>query len=82
VVAIFSNLYPNVMVSSTSDTYDMTVAGTASGHYALTVMTVVAVVLVPVVLAYQIWTYVVFRRRVTGPPSTGEPFRADQGVPA
>jgi cytochrome d ubiquinol oxidase subunit II len=82
VVAIFSNLYPSVMVSSTSDTYDLTVAGTASGHYALTVMTVVAVVLVPVVLAYQIWTYVVFRRRVTGPPAADEPSSADQGVPA
>jgi cytochrome bd ubiquinol oxidase subunit II len=83
VVAIFANLYPNVMVSSTSDTYDMTVAATASSHYALTVMTVVAAVLVPVVLAYQIWTYVVFRRRVTGPPVTAAPpSPADQGVPA
>jgi cytochrome bd ubiquinol oxidase subunit II len=83
VVAIFANLYPNVMVSSTSDTYDMTVAATASSHYALTVMTVVAAVFVPVVLAYQVWTYVVFRRRVTGPPVTAAPSSpADQGVPA
>ena len=83
VVAIFSNLYPNVMVSSTSDTYDMTVTATASSHYALTVMTVVALVFVPVVLAYQIWNYVVFRRRVTGPPVSAEPSSpADQGVPA
>ncbi len=81
VVAIFSNLYPNVMVSSTSDAYDMTVDGTASSHYALTVMTVVALVLVPVVLAYQIWSYVVFRRRVAG-PATDESSPANQGVPA
>jgi cytochrome bd ubiquinol oxidase subunit II len=83
VVAIFTNLYPNVMVSSTSDTYNLTVAGTASSHYALTVMTVVAVVLLPVVLAYQIWTYIVFRRRVSGPPvtpATTPP--ANQGAPA
>jgi cytochrome bd ubiquinol oxidase subunit II len=83
VVAIFSNLYPDVMVSSTSDTYDMTVSATASSHYALTVMTVAALVLLPVVLAYQIWNYVVFRRRVAGPPAADEsPSPADQGVPA
>jgi cytochrome d ubiquinol oxidase subunit II len=31
------------------------------------VMTVAAAVLFPVVLAYQGWTYYVFRRRVGGP---------------
>ena len=42
-----------------------------------------ATVFVPVVLAYQIWNYVVFRRRVTGPPVSAEPSSpADQGVPA
>jgi len=38
---------------------------TATGAYSLKVMTVVAVVLLPVVLAYQSWTYYVFRRRVS-----------------
>ena len=36
-------------------------------------MTVVAVVLLPVVLLYQGWTYVVFRRRVSGPPPAHGP---------
>jgi hypothetical protein len=52
------------MVSSTSSAFSLTVHNTASGHYALTVMTVVAVVLPPFVLAYPSWTYYVFRRRV------------------
>ena len=83
VVALFSNLYPNVMVSSTSASNDMTVAATASSHYALTVMTVVALVFVPIVLAYQIWSYVVFRRRVAGPPVTADTTpTAGQGAPA
>ncbi len=73
VVSIFSNLYPDVMVSSTGAADNLTVAGTASGEYALKVMTVVALVLVPVVLAYQGWTYVVFRRRVSGPPQPDAP---------
>ena len=38
---------------------------TASGAYSLKVMTVVVVILLPVVLAYQTWTYYVFRRRVS-----------------
>jgi cytochrome d ubiquinol oxidase subunit II len=64
VLAIFVDLYPRVMVSSTSSAFSLTVRTTASGPYSLTVMTVVAVVLLPFVLAYQAWTYYVFRRRV------------------
>jgi cytochrome d ubiquinol oxidase subunit II len=72
VASVFTNLYPDVMVSSTSASSSLTVDGAASSHYALTVMTVVAVVFLPIVLAYQIWTYVVFRRRVTAPPLTDD----------
>lgn len=64
IVSIFAGLYPRVMVSGTSPAYNLTVHNTASGHYALTVMTVVAVILLPFVLAYQAWTYYVFRQRV------------------
>jgi cytochrome d ubiquinol oxidase subunit II len=53
------------MVSSPDFENSLTVDGAASSHYALTVMTVVAAVLVPVVLLYQGWTYYVFRRRVS-----------------
>jgi cytochrome d ubiquinol oxidase subunit II len=68
VAALFANLYPDVMVSTTSAANTLTVAGTASGDYALKVMTVVAVVIFPVVLLYQGWSYWVFRARVTTPP--------------
>ncbi|HYO17502.1 MAG TPA: cytochrome d ubiquinol oxidase subunit II, partial [Dermatophilaceae bacterium] len=36
-----------------------------STQYTLTIMTWVAVVFVPIVLAYQSWTYWVFRKRVS-----------------
>lgn len=62
--SIFIELYPNVMISSTSRAYDLTVSNAASGHYALTVMTIVAVVLFPVVLLYQGWSFHVFRGRL------------------
>ena len=65
VVTLFVNLYPNVMVSSTNPAYSLTVGNAASPAYSLKVMTVIAVILLPVVLAYQAWTYYVFRRRVS-----------------
>jgi cytochrome d ubiquinol oxidase subunit II len=66
---IFISLYPNVMVSSTNSAYNLTVNNAAAGHYALVVMTVVAVILLPLVLLYQGWSFVVFRRRVSAPPA-------------
>ena len=39
---IFLNLYPRVMVSSTSSAFDLTVWNTSSSHYTLVVMTIVA----------------------------------------
>jgi cytochrome d ubiquinol oxidase subunit II len=70
---IFIALYPNVMISSTNHAFNLTVNNSAAGHYALVVMTVVAVLVIPVVLLYQGWSFHVFRRRVATPePSPGE----------
>ena len=65
VLSIFTDLYPRVMVSSTSPSFNMTVRNTASGAYSLKVLTVVAIIFLPVVLIYQSWTYYVFRRRIS-----------------
>jgi cytochrome d ubiquinol oxidase subunit II len=73
VSSIFVTLYPNVMVSSTNSSYNLTVAKSASSSYALTTMTVVAVIFVPLVLAYQGWSYYVFRARITAPRTETEP---------
>ena len=68
VAALFANLYPNVMVSSTTTANNLTVSDAASSDYALKVMTVVALVIFPIVLLYQGWSYWVFRARITVPP--------------
>ena len=65
VASLFGELFPRVMVSSTSPAYDLTIAGAAASPYALQVTTVVAAVMVPFVLLYQGWTYHVFRRRLS-----------------
>src|SRR5947209_11166662 len=80
---IFISLYPNVMVSSTNHAYNLTVNNAASGHYALVVMTVVAVILLPVVLLYQGWSFHVFRRRVATPEaSSGDGAGAPSATPS
>jgi cytochrome d ubiquinol oxidase subunit II len=65
ILAIFTDLYPNLMVSSTSQAYNLTVHNAASTPYSLKAMTVVVVVFLPLVLIYQAWTYYVFRKRVS-----------------
>jgi len=69
---IFISLYPSVMVSSTNAAYNLTVNNVASGHYALIVMTIVAVLFFPIVLLYQGWSFHVFRGRITAPPASAE----------
>jgi cytochrome d ubiquinol oxidase subunit II len=64
-LALFVDLFPHTMISSTSAAFDMTLNASSSSSYTLTVMTVVAGLLVPVVLLYQAWTYWVFRQRVS-----------------
>jgi len=69
---LFISLYPSVMVSSTRQSFDLTVNNAAAGHYSLVVMTVVAVLALPVVLLYQGWSFHVFRRRVGAPPTSSQ----------
>jgi cytochrome d ubiquinol oxidase subunit II len=64
VVTLFGALYPEVLPSTLDPAHSLTVAGAASGHYSLTVMTWVAAFGAPAVLVYQGWTYWVFRRRI------------------
>ena len=66
VVTLFVSLYPRVMVSDPEFANSLTIDNASSAHYTLTVMTVVAAVLVPVILLYQAWTYHVFRARLGG----------------
>jgi cytochrome bd ubiquinol oxidase subunit II len=66
VATLFTGLYPRVLVSDPSFANSLTVTGAATEHYALTVITVVGAVLLPVVLLYQGWTYHVLRARLAG----------------
>lgn len=63
--AIFVAAYPAVLPSTVDPAFSLTVSNASSSDYTLGVMTVVAAVGLPLVLAYQAWSYWVFRRRLT-----------------
>lgn len=61
---LFCSLYPAVLPSTLDAADALTVVNASSTTYTLTVMTWVAVPFVPLVLAYQVWAYWTFRRRI------------------
>ncbi len=65
VSTLFFALYPRVMPSSLGSQFDLTITNASSTDYTLKVMTFVAVIMTPLVLVYQGWTYWVFRKRVS-----------------
>jgi cytochrome bd ubiquinol oxidase subunit II len=64
-VTFFTLMFPRVMISSTNPAYTLTIYNASSSQYTLTVMSIVALIFVPIVLAYQGWTYYMFRKRVS-----------------
>ena len=65
VITIFSGLFPRVMVSSLNPDWSLTIYNASATDYTLTIMSWVALIFVPIVLAYQAWSYWVFRHRIT-----------------
>ncbi|AEW05511.1 cytochrome bd quinol oxidase subunit 2 apoprotein [Sulfobacillus acidophilus DSM 10332] len=63
--SVFLALYPDLMISSLNPAWSLTVPNAAANPYSLKVMTIVAITVLPLVLAYQAWTYWIFRRRIS-----------------
>lgn len=59
-----TGLYPNLIPSNIDPAYSLTIFNSSSSTYTLKIMTVVALIFVPVVIAYQIWTYSTFRHKI------------------
>jgi len=59
-----AGLYPNLIPSTLDPAYSLTIFNSSSSPYTLGIMTIVAAILVPTVIAYKIWVYRVFRARV------------------
>ncbi len=64
-VTFFLLMFPRVMISSTNPDFSLTIYNASSSQYTLSVMSIVALIFVPIVLAYQGWTYYMFRKRIS-----------------
>ncbi|MBQ9496268.1 MAG: cytochrome d ubiquinol oxidase subunit II, partial [Selenomonadaceae bacterium] len=64
-IGFFTALFPRIMVSSLSPEWSLNIYNAASTPHTLMLMTIAAVIFVPIVLIYQAWTYRVFKERVT-----------------
>ncbi len=65
VLTLWFALFPFVMPSSTDPAFSLTIENASSTDYTLGVMTWAAVIFLPGILAYQAWTYWVFRKRIS-----------------
>ena len=57
-------LFPDVHAEHARPGVEPDIHNAASTPYTLTIMTWAAVIMTPVVIAYQVWTYWVFRKRL------------------
>lgn len=58
-------LYPNLIPSSINPAYNLTIYNSSSSQLTLKIMLVVAIIFVPIVIAYQAWVYNFFKYKVT-----------------
>lgn len=63
--SIFAAVYPVVLPSTIDPAYSLTISNASSGDYTLMVMSIVTAFGLPLVLTYQVWTYWVFRKRIS-----------------
>ena len=61
-------MFPRVIISSLNPAFSLTIYTASSSPYTLRVMTIVALIFVPIILVYQGWTYWVFRKRIGATP--------------
>jgi len=79
-VTIFIKMYGTLGFVSADDSFNMNVA--ASTPYTLRVMSIAALIFVPIVLAYSAWSYYIFRKRISTknmPAATNAPVSATSG---
>lgn len=63
-VMVFMGLYPRILISSIDPALSLTITNAASSTNTLKTMSIVAAIFLPIILAYQGWTYWVFRKRL------------------
>ncbi|AEA34515.1 cytochrome d ubiquinol oxidase subunit II [Hippea maritima] len=57
-------LYPSLIPSNIDPKYNLTIFNSSSSPYTLKIMLIVAAVFVPIVIAYQIWAHLLFKKPI------------------
>jgi cytochrome d ubiquinol oxidase subunit II len=65
-------LFPNLIPSNLDPAYSMTIYNSSSSKMTLAIMTVVALIFVPIVIAYKIWVYRIFRQKISPEDMAGD----------
>ena len=68
-----TGLFPNLIPSNIDSASNLTIFNSSSSLLTLQIMTAVAAIFVPIVIAYKIWVYRVFRARVSNEDVLGNP---------
>jgi cytochrome bd ubiquinol oxidase subunit II len=63
-VAFFTLMFPRLMISSINPAWNLTIYNASASPYSLGVMSILSLMIIPVVMAYEGWSYYVFRKRV------------------
>jgi cytochrome d ubiquinol oxidase subunit II len=67
-----TGLFPNLLPSNLDPASNLTIYNSSSSLLTLKLMTVVALIVVPIVICYKIWVYRIFRAPVTGEEVLGD----------
>ncbi|HXO51974.1 MAG TPA: cytochrome d ubiquinol oxidase subunit II [Mycobacterium sp.] len=65
VILLFGTMYPDLVPSTLNPGWSLTIHNASSAPYTLKIMTWAALIFAPLVMAYQGWTYWVFRKRIS-----------------
>ena len=58
-------IYPNILPSSVENAYSVTIYNSASSPKTLKIMLGVVLVILPIVIIYQVWTYKLFKDKIS-----------------
>ncbi|MBM3310629.1 MAG: cytochrome d ubiquinol oxidase subunit II [Candidatus Aminicenantes bacterium] len=67
-------LYPNLLPSRLDAASSLTLFNASSSPYTLKIMTIVALIFVPLVIGYQVWVYRVFRAKISAQEAETDSF--------
>ncbi len=64
-ITIFMGLYPRLLVSSLNAAWSLTIYNSSASDYSLGLVSMVALIFIPIMILYQGWSYRVFRQRIS-----------------